>query len=178
MLVQVALRNHPEISARAGEALATARIITLRDEDDNPEIVFGAFRTAGARNAIVDNFHARGVAFPIDIRTGTLGAGRILNFYDDPRFHADHPVTGARMEGWRLPQWQSAAQLALDLHRSVPEIFHAGWDIAFTPSGPCVLEVNSPPGLPIVQMQRGFLGTRYSQLMAHHLAQWLDGAAR
>ncbi|WP_421857522.1 sugar-transfer associated ATP-grasp domain-containing protein [Oricola sp.] len=174
MVVQLALKNSASMASMVGNAFATLRIITLRDEHDDPEIVFCALRTGGTPDAIVDNFHGNGVAFPVDIETGRLRQGRIMNFFADPRFFTVHPVTGTQIDGWRLPQWDEAAQLALDLQKSYPELLLAGWDIGITPTGPCAVEVNAPPGTQIVQMERGFLGTRFSRLLEHHIAKWLD----
>jgi hypothetical protein len=174
LLVQQALRNSAFVEELAGKALATTRIITIRNEVDEPEVVFACFRTAGSAHSIVDNYHASGIAFALDINTGELGAGRKLNFAQSPRFHDIHPVTGKMMKGTKLPQWPEAKALALRLHGSSPHLLVCGWDIAFTENGPCVIEANLPPGTPVVQMQKGFLGTRYSQLLAMHARKWLE----
>lgn len=174
MLVQKVLKNRKELACLAGKAFATTRIITLLNENGSPEIVYSCLRTSGRPNGIVDNYHAGGVAFPINIQTGEIAAGRTLNFAEDPKFYSKHPVTHAQMKGVRLPCWKQAAALAVELHRSLPEILVAGWDIGFTSSGPRVVEVNIPPGLPVVQMTHGFLGTRYSQLLAFHARSFLE----
>ena len=174
MLIQMALRNHEDVLARVGPAFATCRIITIRNEKDDPEVVFAAFRSASNIMRVVDNYHSEGIAFPVDIETGQLRAGRFLDYIRNPRFHEQHPATSAQMAGWRLPDWSKASDLAFRLHQSFPELLLAGWDIGFTAAGPFVVEVNAPPGLPLVQIERGFLGTRYSQLVAHHVSKWLD----
>ena len=168
-LVQREMRNSQIILQLAGSALATARVITLENERGEAEIVYVCFRTAGDSDSVIDNYHANGVAFPIDLKTGELSAGRRLNFCEYPQFYSDHPITGARMEGTRLPDWDAAKKLAIQLHESVPDILLAGWDIAFTENGPSAVEVNIPPGLPVVQMNNGFLATRYSELLAYHV---------
>ena len=117
LLVQEALQNSTWLDAVAGRAFATTRIITLLDETEEPEVVYAALRTAGSAESIVDNYHALGVAFPLDIETGELGAGRRLLFADDPQFYPAHPTTGARMQATRLARWQDAKALAIRLHR-------------------------------------------------------------
>jgi hypothetical protein len=173
-LLQEALQNSPAVAAFAGRALATSRIITLLDEAGQPEVVYACFRTAGTATSVVDNYHSKGIAFTLNTTTGDLGQGRRLFFTDDPHFYSIHPVTGAQVEGVRLAHWDKAKALALRLHRASAHLLVAGWDIAFTSDGPRAVEVNSLPGLPVVQMQRGFLGTRYSALLCKHILEWLD----
>ncbi len=174
LFLQVALRNSGAIEAFAGRALATMRIITVPNEAGEPEVAFAALRTGGAADSIVDNYHARGIAFSLDAETGELGEGRRLFFPADPHFYRIQPVTGATVAGTLLPGWQEAKALALRMHKGCPHLLICGWDLALTPDGARVVEANIPPGIPIVQMQRGFLGTRYSALLAMHLREWLD----
>jgi hypothetical protein len=174
LLLQQALRNSSYVEALVGRALATMRVITVMNETDEPEVVYAALRSAGSADSIVDNYHAHGIAFRLNIETGELGAGRRLLFSADPQFYQAHPVTGAQMAGRRLAGWPDTKSLAVRLHRGSPHLLIAGWDVAMTEDGPVVLEVNIPPGLPIVQMERGFLETRYSSLLAKHIVDWLD----
>jgi hypothetical protein len=173
LLLQQEMRNSATVEALVGRALATIRIITLPDETDAPEVVYAALRSGGSAESIVDNYHAQGVAFSLDIETGELGTGRRLHFTADPQFYRSHPVTGAMIAGTRLPGWPDAKALAIRLHRASPHSLVVGWDIAMTEDGACAVEANSPPGIPIVQMQRGFLGTRYAALLAWHVDRWL-----
>jgi hypothetical protein len=174
MLIQHTAVNTDSISALVGNTFSTARIITMLDENGVPEVVFGCLRTAARSDSSVDNYHAGGIAFPIDIETGALGAGRQLNFTERPEFFDRHPLTGSQVKGERLMEWKKARQLALAMHRTFTGPMLIGWDLGFTPEGPIVLEANVPPGLPVVQMERGFLGTRYSGLLAHHAKRILD----
>jgi hypothetical protein len=95
--------------------------------------------TAGAA---ADNFAAGGIACPVDLATGCLGAAvrkklRLAHF----DIH-QHPDTGAQIAGRTLPCWREAVDLALVAHTQFSEFPSIGWDIAITTNGPVLVEGN------------------------------------
>jgi hypothetical protein len=56
--------------------------------------------------------------------------------------HDVHPVTGARVKGFRLPDWHRALDLTLRAHRVFYDFPSIGWDVALTPEGPVLVEAN------------------------------------
>ena len=75
-----------------------------------------------------------------------------------------------------LPDWPDALELVRSAHRAIPELVFVGWDIAFTPTGPVIVEANHDPDVNILQRsQRRPLGeSRFAELIAHYLAG-IDG---
>jgi hypothetical protein len=175
MLIQERLENHADLHEIAGSALATTRIVTMFNEAGDPEIVDSFYRTSILPNVPVDNFHNRGILFPIDIATGTLHPG-LADGNFDPDLTVRHPQTGAAVAGRVHPGWPEMTDLALRLHRLYPDCVMPGWDIAFSPRGAVALEVNVPPGFSINRQPTlgGLVGTRTFQLLAFHAARWLD----
>jgi hypothetical protein len=53
-----------------------------------------------------------------------------------------HPDTGTRLDGFRIPFWQEALDLAKQAHKSFSEFGFLGWDLALTKDGPKFLEAN------------------------------------
>ncbi len=177
VLVQERLVNSPSLAKIAGSALCTTRVVTLMNERGKPEIVEAFYRTSVAGGATIDNFHGGGILFPIDLATGTLrpGCGAV---FDALKPVTIHPQTGQPVAGQAMPGWEAISDLAIRLHTSFSDLLIAGWDIAYTPDGPVVIEVNVPPG--ITPQRQGLtgpmVGKRFFSLIAHHAAHWLETA--
>ncbi|MEM7270805.1 MAG: sugar-transfer associated ATP-grasp domain-containing protein [Pseudomonadota bacterium] len=169
-IAQERLRPHPGMAALTGEALITARIITIFNEADEPEIVSTALRLPNDPDAIVDN---GALIAPIDAETGTIGAARLLWAGGDiSRRWSHHPMTGAAVRGAKLPDWEAAKSLAVHAHASAfGDYTVIGWDIGLTDQGPLLIEGNGKPSVTITQRAtgRGVWDTRMGELLLHHL---------
>jgi hypothetical protein len=175
MLLQERLENHPDLRPVAGTALATTRIVTMFNEDGQPEIVDSFYRTSVVPGVAVDNFHNGGLLFPIDIATGALRPGMGDWPYDE-RLITHHPETGTRVAGFKHPAWPAMAQLAPQLHRLFPDLVMPGWDIGFDKDGPVLVEGNRVSGISMNRqpLLGGVAGTRAFTLLAYHAKRWLE----
>lgn len=175
-LVQEALTNHPSMAPIAPYALSTFRVVTVLDETRRPEVVICQFRSATDPSAVVDNYHAGGCLFAIDMETGRFGAGFQLDFAEHPRVIEDHPATGAPIAGQTVPGLEQACAMALDAHRLFPQVVCIGWDVAYTGRGHVILEGNAPPGIqPSQQIAVGDRARRrIIDLIGFHARQWLE----
>jgi hypothetical protein len=169
-IVQPRVVNHPVLDALGVPALSTVRIMTVLNERRDYEVVSAVIRMA-VDNETVDNFHGGGVAAPVDLATGELGAA-IGMLARSARVDA-HPRSGARIEGLKLPHWDEIKTLVVSGHEGFSELVVIGWDVAITPSGPIILEANHRPGINILQRPYDApLGpTRLSELIAYHVHQ-------
>lgn len=153
-LLQECLVNAPELALLTTDALSTARIITTRGLGGDPEVVAGAFRI-GLRGNATDNLHRGGVAVAIDVTTGRLGGA----MRPDPATMImplqRHPDTGVAFEGFQLPRWAEATALAVRAHALLSHIAVVGWDVAFTPDGPVIVEGNFSPEPRLTQAPSG-----------------------
>jgi len=174
-LIQPRMANDPEIADLTPGALSTVRLLTILNEQGEPEAVNAAFRMAISRTSPVDNFHAGGIAAAVDLQTGILGAATGLGLGGDFRWHEIHPSTGAQIRGRRLPNWPAAVALAIAAHRLIAPRVMVGWDIAFLPEGPCLIEGNSGPDADIHQRTelRPIGNARYGELLAFHMERRL-----
>jgi hypothetical protein len=171
-LIQPCLTNHPDVMDLTPGALSTVRLLTILNEQGEPEAVNAAFRMASSKASAVDNFHAGGIAAAVDLATGTLGEATGLR---DLRWHEQHPLTGARIRGRLLPNWTEAVALAIAAHRLVAPRILVGWDIGFLPDGPCLIEGNVGPDADIHQRTelRPIGNARYGALLAFHMERRL-----
>jgi hypothetical protein len=151
LLLQDIITPHPDITTRIGRRVATARIVTIASDEDI-RIHRAAFRIPVGRN-VTDNFNlgAGGNGFAnIDIETGTLsemyvGLGLSLQKTDK------HVDTGETIKGFQLPDWQRALDIVRLGQSALFGLPILGWDIAFTPTGPVVVEFNTHPGYAMLQ---------------------------
>ena len=154
IVLQVCLENDPKVAHLTSGALCTARILTIRPPDGEPELVCAVYRMATGANS-TDNFSIAGLAAPIDLRTGRLGAA----VRGDPHLViapvTRHPNTGALIEGTCLPWWHDATALVLQAHGKLRSMACVGWDVALTGSGPVLVEANWAPGARLAQAPSG-----------------------
>lgn len=131
----------------------TLRIYTIITRTGKVEFV-GAYMRVGGGNNIVDNFHAHGVAYPIDIETGIVADTGIDG---DGNRYLRHHTTGIVMPGLQIPSWETVLDFCrrAALHR--PRARFIGWDVALTPDGCDMIEGNVNPNCDLIQIfcQRG-----------------------
>lgn len=173
MLVQPQARNHPDLRDLSNGALCTARIVTLRNESGGHEAVCALFRMAVGGNRLVDNFHAGGIAAPIDVANGRLGAATDWGLRPRHGWRTHHPDTGGIIEGRVLPLWAETRALAERAHASFADRHIIGWDMAILEDGPHIVEANGGPDTDMHQrVSREPLGNqRFGELMAFHLGK-------
>ena len=179
LLVQEAAVNNSRIRAFGGRALSTVRLVTLRTSDGAIRPVQAGIRVAGKAAAIVDNFHAGGVYFDVDYRTGEIGEGLSMNFPADPVYLLQPPGSDIQLTGSIVEGWEEIRNLAFDLHEKLTMHNIGGWDIAMTDRGPVAVECNSVPGMaaPRQRPLSGFLRTEFSGLLRDEIVAYLDKLA-
>ena len=150
-LIQPRLVNHPELDDISNGALATVRVLTIRNEQGRAEATNAAFRMAVGTNSVVDNFHQGGLATAVDLQTGRIGEASDLGAWPDMGWRETHPVSGARFAGRILPLWKDVIVLAVRTHEAFPDRIIVGWDVAMLADGACVIEGNGKPDLDIHQ---------------------------
>jgi len=147
-LVQERLTNHPSLLALTGAAtLQTVRVATLVDAEGEARVLYAVWKlVVGAGDGVTDNFHfgLSGNMFAnVALADGASGAA--LGPAPDGiglRSLSIHPVTGASLEGFRLPDWDAVIELALRAARLFLPLRTIGWDIGMTPRGPVIVEAN------------------------------------
>jgi hypothetical protein len=171
VMVQRCLVNHPDLADLALDALATCRVITILDERGEPQPVIAIIRMAAVRGAVVDNMHRGGLAAPVDIDTGVMGAASGYAVAGPAPRYTHHPVTGGPIGGRKVPLWDGVRALAVEAHRAFRPRVLVGWDIGVSPSGPVLVEGNEQPGVDGLQRVHDTpLGShRFGELLAFHL---------
>jgi Sugar-transfer associated ATP-grasp len=175
-LLQRKIFNHEVIRTLSGtDTLCTLRVPTCRFPGGNIVVLPLAFvRMPTTQDAAVDNLAVGSVGYPVALDTGCLEAGGKHGTVE--RF-SDHPTTGNRVVGVELPYWQESLALCQRAHATAfPTFPTVGWDVAITPDGPLLVEMNiqwlHPSGLP----DETFIGkTAYVDCILSHIQHfWPD----
>ncbi len=171
-LFQDMLRPHPAVAALTGPVVPTLRLVTLRTGPDEVCILYGGIKSPG-KGAMVD-----GAASMTTLEAAAdVATGRILRLQDPRRLGgndlAQNPVTGAAMAGALLPGWAAGCDLARAAHGLFPTQGVVGGDIALTPQGPVIVELNSHPGMSFYQktMARGLWNRDLAPALTEALAR-------
>jgi hypothetical protein len=86
---------------------------------------------------------------PVDEKTGVV-ANRAVD--KNKVLYECHPTTGAQIQGFRFPDWEKAMDMVKQASALIPELGYLGWDVAFTPDGPVLVEGNEFPGHDLYQL--------------------------
>jgi hypothetical protein len=149
-LFQDYLQQHPTLAALNPDALNTVRLVTWLDTAGTVAPLTAILRLGGAGNQ-VDGWGRGGISVAIDLATGTLGEGIFKKKYGGTRTD-HHPGTGARFTGVVLPGWHEAVAQCIRAAGMLPGVRSIGWDLAFTPVGPVIVEGNTNWDLSMVQI--------------------------
>ena len=152
LLLEELILQHPALGLINPSCVNTVRINAARAADGGVRLI-GACLKCGGQGAVTDNFHAGGVAYPLDLETGRVsGPGRNNT---DLREFTRHPGTEHFMPDFQVPFWNEVRGCVMQGMDRVPSLGYVGWDVALTPEGPELIEGNYHwPGGNIIQFDR------------------------
>jgi hypothetical protein len=102
-------------------------------------MIIGAQIRFGVGDSFVDNISSGGIGVGIDLKTGVLSS----TAYDiKSRKYSRHPISSMLFDGFQIPFWQDTLELARKVQLCFTMYRLLGLDIAITPNGPCLIEIN------------------------------------
>jgi hypothetical protein len=144
-IAQERLVTHPDL-ARLGApgALHTVRAITLVGDDGTPEVLWTTVRLSVSGG--IDNFRGGttgNLSGEVDPASGTVTAMFGPRSDGLGLLPAEHdPVSGMPLPGLRLPVWDETIALAHRAATALLPLRTLGLDLALTPGGPRLVEIN------------------------------------
>ena len=156
-LLQELLKPHPDVAQVSGGQLCCARIIMLVDREGARP--WRCVWRLPAPDSMVDNVSQEGnLIATVDTASGAVRRV-VLGHGPGMSEVIAHPRTGASLQGFHIPDWQTARELCIRAASLFPSFHIQAWDIALTTRGPVVLEVNPVGGAVGHQLayQKGFL---------------------
>ena len=154
ILVEETAHNIEVIRRMNSSSLNTFRVITFKFPDAG-WVPIRSYLKVGRANSVVDNRHDGGLLVRID-SDGTTGMAV------DPETrldHSHHPETGAALTGLQIDGFQDVIDLAVKASAPFSQMGVLGWDIALTPDGQKIIEVNASPALEFTQVVYGGIVT-------------------
>lgn len=146
-LLEKMQKNCPELEQLNPSSLNTLRVVTLLDTFGEPHIL-GAWLRVGASGKVIDNWGGGGVGYNVDIETGLIDR---LGKDKRNRKYIYHPSSGILMLGFKIPHFLEIKKRVLEMALIMPQARYVGWDIAVTPEGIDLIEMNCPPGHDMMQ---------------------------
>ena len=146
-LLEEFVENADYIKAINPSSLNTIRAYTFIDRNGHVNILTVMLR-AGAPGAVVDNWGAGGVGYNFDLSTGIC---------DQPgkdkknRCYLHHPGSNIKMIGFNIKDFDALKDYVKRLALIMPKARFVGWDIAITPNGFELIEMNCPGGHDFLQ---------------------------
>ena len=140
------IKQHPAVAAIYPDAINTVRVVTIL-KDGVSHVICAYFRIGNGK--FVDNFNSGGMVAPVNEQTGEVidrAIDKKKNLYET------HPQTGAKIKGFKFPDWDKAIAMCKEAAKVVPQMGYIGWDVCFTPDGPIFVEGNEFPGHDIYQL--------------------------
>ncbi len=156
-LLQELVVQHDVLKKLHPASLNTSRIVTVNTGSDVH--VISSLLRVGVDGNFVDNVAKGNLLVPIDIKTGKLAKRAYSD--KDSLFYLSHPQTKTNFEGIDIPYYDEALKVCKKLHFQLPYFFVLGWDVAFTPTGPVVIESNNLHMVVLEQLWVGGLKNRF-----------------
>lgn len=140
-IIQERIIQHPALNKLCSTAVNTIRLVTLITPEEDIIPVRAGLRI-GREGNCVDNCAKGGIFVGIDMNTGKLMKKGIIK-PPHGKIVYQHPDNGIVFEGYDIPFFKEAVELAKELHSKLYRIHSVGWDISITPMGPVFIEGNS-----------------------------------
>lgn len=141
-IVEALLPQHPFYAALHPASVNTYRVWAARRGAATH--IYLAYLRIGRGGSLIDNREAGGLVAPVDLAHGTLRAA--VDGKPPRNEHTHHPDTGAAIAGTRPPFLAEALALTQRTLLAFPGHRFIGSDVAITPDGPAIIEVNMTPG--------------------------------
>lgn len=141
-LIEELITQHETMGKLHNSSINTLRIMTYHKK------VIGAVLRIGVGNSNIDNASSGGIYAQIDVEEGVV-ISCALNYAGEKVIR--HPETGIIILGFEIPMWSECLKFVnkcLNIIEGVPLV---GWDIAISPDGPVLVEVNERPDPFLIQ---------------------------
>ena len=140
------IKQNSSVAAIYPDAINTVRVVTIL-KNGVPNVICAYFRIGNGK--FVDNFNSGGMVAPVNEFTGEV-MDRAID--KNKNLYETHPQTGAKIKGFKFPDWDKAIAMCKEAAKIVPQMGYIGWDVCFTPDGPIFVEGNEFPGHDIYQL--------------------------
>lgn len=145
-LVTEFIEQHPDLAAIYPDSVNTIRIVVYKPDGVSARIGATYLRIGSRQSGFVDNVAAGALVAEIDPDTGrfsgafALNAGTLIPY-------STHPDTGTPIEG-TIPRWDRILATVKEIAEDIEHLEYLGFDVAVTPAGIKIPEINRFPDYP------------------------------
>jgi len=146
-IFQEKVKQHPDLKRLSPTSLNTIRFDTFIDDDGQIEVISGLLKMS-TNEVVVDSVITGGCGVGINAESGTLKR----NGYSKIKISGvgvltEHPLSGISFEGFPVPYYHEAREMAAKAASFMPSLKLVGWDIGIGETGPILIEGNSDYGI-------------------------------
>lgn len=155
---------HDELKKLNTRSVNTVRLMVFNEHGDDPVVGFAYLRIGTKKSGMVDNVSSGGLSSTIDINNGHFCGA--ISFTDSYKIvdHKVHPDTNILIDGF-IPHWKTIIAAVKEICLYIGELEYMGFDIAVTPDGFKILEINSHIELPLFDFYNSDLRGYLSRLL-------------
>jgi hypothetical protein len=150
-IIQEAVTQHESLAAIYPRSLNTMRIETLLTLDGRV-LILGSMVRFGRKGSKVDNLSAGGLGVGIVAESGHL---RPIGRDFRSREYDRHPDTGVIFQDQAVPKWSETLDLVKRAQHNFAYFRFLGFDVAVTPDGPVIIEINPWPDNVMIEQCSG-----------------------
>ncbi|QDC08453.1 hypothetical protein FHY55_03975 [Oceanicola sp. D3] len=162
-VIQSEVQLDPEFAALSAGGTTTLRITTVHPGTEPARAVSAGIRLGRTGDSHIRSASALKVI--LEIEAEELGP---VGCMPDWSATTQHPDSGLRFEGQKVPGVRRAAEEMARLHDQLPHVRYVGWDVGIAPDGtPWVYEMNT--GHAGVTFPEAFVGPLFKQFGWHRL---------
>lgn len=159
------IEQHDYSSKLFAKTTNTIRLVTIIDDEGIVSIPYAMHRIGLKSTIPVDNASKGGLISKINIETGELSEAKR---YFDKNVYINHPDSGSRIEGVKIPFWNNVKEIVVEVAQKFPYIYFIAWDIVITKDSFSVIEINASSGLNIFQIWEGIRNTELGDFYKRH----------
>lgn len=167
-LFQEILHNARELEEIVGPGLSTVRICMIHD--GHAPKVFRAFLKICLKSNHNDNWdygrYGNALGF-LDPNSGKI-KNLVTGIWPNVAFSDHHPETSRKLSGVALPFWSDLVETCCRASHCFPGFRVMHWDVAITPKGPSLVEMNEDGSLLALQEcgNKGFFDDEFKTFLA------------
>ncbi len=143
------IRQHKALSELNPYSVNTLRVVTLKSDDNEVEVISATLRTGMTPDSFIDNLFGGGLVAAVDINNGIIITHGVDGYN---KKYVNHPITNTQLMGLKIPNWDDVIELVKKGHLRLNENKIIGWDIAITENGIDIVEANSAPCPRVMQI--------------------------
>lgn len=137
IVLEELIQQDESLAAFHRQSVNVIRITTVYLDDEVH--LFWPWLKVGVGGDFLASCAQNGLGACIDGETGVICTDA---FVEDGTSTKNHPESHIVFKGFQIPQWKELVKLVTMLAKRFPTLRYLGWDMALTPKGWCIVEVN------------------------------------